>query len=106
MDIVLLTFDGCPNGEPARRLLEQTLTELQLAAKVRTVVINDAAQAERHRFLGSPTIQINGRDIEVQRRSDEASFSCRVYKTPEGTSGIPPKGMLVRAINEARRHGD
>jgi len=80
--------------------------ELGLVATVRMLVINNAEQAERHRFLGSPTIQINGRDIEVQRRSDEASFSCRVYKTPGGTSGIPPKEMLVQAINEARHHGD
>jgi glutaredoxin len=102
MDIVLFTFDGCPHGEPARRLLEHTLAEFGLRVPVRTVFINDVEQAEQYRFLGSPTIQIDGQDIEVRRRSDEASFSCRVYNTPGGTSGIPPKDILVHAIKEAR----
>ena len=105
MDIALLTFDGCPNAEPARRLLEQTLMELGLKATIHTVVISDVEQAERHHFLGSPTIQINSRDIEVQRRCDPASFSCRVYKTLLGTSGIPPKDMLAQAISKARHGG-
>jgi hypothetical protein len=102
MDITLLTFDGCPNGKPARVLVQQTLAELGLKVEIRTVVIKNEVQAAEHRFLGSPTIQINGRDIEVQRRSDEASFSCRMYQTREGSSGIPPKELLLAALNEAR----
>ena len=102
MDITLLTFDGCPNGKPARVLLRRTLAELGLTAAIRNAVIKNEVQAEEQHFLGSPTIQINGRDIEVHRRSDEASFSCRMYQTKEGSSGIPPKDMLVAALNEAR----
>ena len=55
----------------------------------------------RHHFLGSPTIQIDGRDIEAGRRGDEASFTCRVYKALNGFSGVPPKQMLIDAITEA-----
>ncbi len=106
MDIAILTFNACPNREPTQRLLEHTLAELGLNVPVRVVDINDVEQAEQHHFLGSPTIQINGRDIEVGRRSDEASFSCRVYKTPNKSSGIPPKDMLVQAIYEAQYLGD
>lgn len=70
---------------------------------MRRISVKDLDQAEKLRFLGSPTVQIDGRDIEVKRRSNAASFSCRIYKTPAGTSAVPVKEMIVDAILEAQR---
>jgi len=69
---------------------------------VKQISVNDPDEAEKLHFLGSPTVQINGRDVEVNRRSDTASFSCRMYKTPSGNGGVPPKEMIVEAILEAQ----
>ncbi len=105
MKIEVLSFAGCPNGKPALELVRRTLRELGLKAEVRFVLVADAAEAEQRRFLGSPTVQVEGRDIEPGRRGDPPSFSCRVYRSPSGAVGMPPRDMLVAALEEARRPG-
>lgn len=97
--VEVLLFEGCPNAEPARELVERVAAELNLAPEVRFVVVPDAEAAERMRFLGSPTIRVNGRDIEpgADERSDYA-LSCRVYRTATGVSGRPDDDWLRVAL--------
>jgi hypothetical protein len=102
MNIVVLTFEGCPNAKPAFRLIQQTLEDLGLNSDVKQISVRDEEEAGKLHFLGSPTVQIDGRDIEIDRRSDTASFSCRIYNTSSGNSGVPPKQMIVDAILEAQ----
>ena len=46
--------------------------------------------AERLRFLGSPSVRVNGRDVEPgAEERDTFVFACRVYRTPTGFSGQP-----------------
>lgn len=95
MKIDVLYFEGCPNHRPAVALAESVATELGVEAQVREVPVNDADDAHRLGFFGSPSIQVDGVDIDpaTQGRTDFA-FSCRMY----GSSGVPPKQMLVDAI--------
>ena len=53
------------------------------------------------RFLGSPTIRVNGRDIEpgADARS-EFTLACRVYRTDSGFSGQPDDRWLRDALEE------
>ena len=55
-------------------------------------------QANAARFLGSPSVRVNGCDIEpgADDRSD-FSLGCRLY----GTRGIPPRELLVAALQES-----
>ena len=50
------------------------------------------------RFLGSPSIRVNGVDVEhaVRGRTD-CSYSCRTY----GGNGIPTREMLIAAFEES-----
>lgn len=95
MKIDVLYFEGCPNHRSAVELVEALVTELNVTAQINQVPVMDADDAERLRFFGSPTIQVDGVDIDPATlgRTDYA-FSCRVY----GTSGLPPRQMLVNAI--------
>jgi hypothetical protein len=103
MDIAVLTFEACPNAEPTFQLVLQTTREFGLSSEVKRVSVNDQDEAEKLHFLGSPTVQINGLDVEVSRRTDTASFSCRLYRTPSGNRAVPPKELIVEAIREAQR---
>ncbi len=104
MVIRILTFEGCPNCNAARELVEQTARELHIQADIERIQVNSDIEAERYHFLGSPTIQVNGEDIEVDRRHEKASYACRVYRTAHGVVGVPPKHFLVDAIREAQLH--
>ena len=57
---------GCPNHEWALALVERIDRELGTVAEVGLVKIPDQATAERLRFLGSPTIRVDGVDVDPQ----------------------------------------
>lgn len=95
--IDILYFDGCPNHLRTTELIRDVVRSLGLDATIREVVVHDADQAARLRFLGSPTIQINGEDVEPAVRSRvDYSFSCRMY----GRSGSPPRALIEQALRE------
>ena len=94
----VLFFEGCPNHEPTVELARSVVAELDLEAEVHEVPVESAEDAEARRFLGSPSVRVNGRDIEpgAEERSSYA-LSCRMY----GDSGVPPRDWLVTALEGA-----
>jgi len=100
MKIRFLYFEGCPNKEPALNLLKRVLQEKGLSEEVEVIEITSDEDVKKYHFLGSPTIQINGLDIEKERRNDLPVFGCRIYKTKTGYSGVPPKEMIIEALAE------
>lgn len=104
MLVEILSFEGCPNGGPARAAVERLLAELELEAEaeVRTVHVPDPEAAEHLRFLGSPTVRVNGRDVEPgsSERTDYA-LACRVFRTEHGVSGQPEEAWIKDALARA-----
>jgi hypothetical protein len=101
MRIEVLTFEGCPSGDSAWELARRVAAEVDLAlTDMRRVEITSDTEAQEHRFLGSPSIHVNGEDIESARRGDARyAITCRVYRSPEGSiSGVPPATMIREAI--------
>ena len=62
--VEVLTFEGCPHAEPALELARRVVAESGIDATVRESTCPTPATAAAQRFLGSPTIRVNGRDIE------------------------------------------
>ncbi len=97
--IEVLYFEGCPYFEPTLSLADEVLSQLGVSAEVRKIEVRSPEDAERVRFLGSPSVRVDGKDIEPGAESrKEYALSCRIY----GDSGLPPKELLVAAI-QARR---
>ncbi len=95
MVIEVLYFEGCPNLEPTLELARSVAKELGVDAAVRKVEVRDHQEAERLRFLGSPSVRVHGVDIEPGADArTEYTLSCRVYEN----SGVPPKQLLVAAL--------
>ena len=97
--VEVLTFAGCPHGEPALELARRVVAETGSDATVRRVDIPDADTAAAERFLGSPSIRVNGRDVEPGV-SERGSYllSCRLYRTDTGLSGQPDERWLRDAL--------
>jgi glutaredoxin len=100
MKIRFLYFDGCPNKDKALSILNEVIKEKGLNLEMEVIKIESYEDAIKYNFLGSPTIQINGIDIEKERRNDKPLFGCRFYKTKEGLKGYPTKEMIINAIDE------
>jgi hypothetical protein len=101
--VEILTFAGCPNREPARELVEAVAAAVDAQPEIRLVDVPDAAAAERERFLGSPTIRVDGRDVEpgADERTDHV-LSCRVYRTGAGLRGLPDPVWVQAALSAGR----
>ncbi len=102
--VAILYFDGCPNHEPARALVERVAAELQLEPTIDLVAVADADAAAELRFLGSPTVRVDGRDVEPDASErDEFVLSCRVYRTERGLGGQPDEAWIRDALTEPAR---
>lgn len=63
------------------------------------VDVPDLETARRLRFLGSPTVRVDGRDVEpgADERSDYV-LSCRIFRTEEGLRGQPNERWIRKAL--------
>ena len=77
---------------------------LALAPDLRLIVVADEDAAQRQRFLGSPTVRVDGRDVDPQAEERrDYGLSCRVYRTERGLAGLPDARWLrdaLRCANE------
>jgi len=98
-----LVFDGCPHAGDAVERVRRIAEEQGVRTPVEVVQVPDDASARRERFLGSPSVQIDGLDIETERRADPYCLGCRVYRSEDGATGVPSEGMIRAAIQRARQ---
>jgi hypothetical protein len=101
MTIEVLYFDGCPNHERLLEHLPRLLAQEGVTAPIALVNVRDDDQAQHERFLGSPTIRVNGRDIDpgAAARTDYG-LKCRIYQTAAGLTGIPPDEWILEALTD------
>jgi hypothetical protein len=103
LDVDFLFWEDCPSHERALELLRDVLRERGLSSKVRIAQVETDEDAERLNFPGSPTIRINGADIEPMVDGAVIGLTCRAYRNHEGKiSPLPPKELIARAIDAAR----
>lgn len=97
--VEILYFDDCPNWPAAATAVDVLARELGVVADVRLVRVASEEDAARLRFPGSPTVRVDGRDVEPGAEDRRAfALACRVYRTDEGFAGLPPDGWLRAAL--------
>ena len=98
---VLVTPD-CPHRDAAIALVRLVSAPLAGQVEVRAVQVPDQRTAEQLRFLGSPSIRVNGRDIEPgAERSYESVHGCRLYQGAHSLHGLPQEDWLRHALRNA-----
>lgn len=100
--IEIMFFDGCPNHEGLEGHLRSLLVEANIDEPITSRRIESDEEAERERFLGSPTIRVNGVDVDpTASERDAYGLMCRVYAMEDGLRGTPPDQWILDAL---RRH--
>ncbi len=104
MQIELLYFEDCPSHEAALARLREVLAEEGVPATVTVITVETEEQAQRLRFTGSPTILINGYDIDPPPSDAMYVLTCRAYHLPDGRiSPLPSAEMIRSALRRATR---
>lgn len=104
LKIQFLWFDGCPSHEAVRRLLDSVLEAKKLNVDVVDINASQPEVAAAQRFPGSPTIRVEGKDIEPGFL-DPGDYTprCRLYMTAAGLQGSPERVWIERAIEAVIR---
>jgi hypothetical protein len=104
--VEVLTFEGCPHGDAVLALARATVAELAVEAEIRRVCVAEP-ETEPACFLGSPSIRVDGRDIEpgAGRRTDY-THSCRLYETPAGLRPLPDVAWLRAHLMPVAQEGN
>src|SRR5438552_9979508 len=99
MRVEVLYFEGCPNHAPTVERVRAELVSRGLPKEIEEVEIHD--QAEALGFLGSPSVRINGLDIEREAHNLKSfGMSCRTYLEGTVRSGSPSRDLIGRALSE------
>ena len=104
--VELLWFSDCANHPSARALLQEVIADVAPGTPIRDVDATDPGTAARVRFPGSPTIRVDGRDIDPGY-VDPGDYTprCRLYRTRDGLRGLPERGWIEHALREATLRG-
>jgi hypothetical protein len=102
MKIEVLYFEGCPSFEAFLPRLEELLGRAELDVAVEHRRVGSDAGAQNARFLGSPTLRVEGVDVEpgAPERSDYG-LKCRLYRTADGLRDAPPDEWVLDALGRA-----
>ena len=101
--VEVLAFPGCPNRAGAIALVEGVCAELGSNAEIQILDITDQQTADQARSLGSPTIRVDGRDVEPgAQECVEYLHTCRLYQGKHSLRGLPEEIWLRQALQDAQ----
>jgi hypothetical protein len=95
----LLYVDACPGATALLPLLTGYAQEV--GADFEPVLVRTHDEAVAHDFPGSPTVRVDGRDVDQRRADAGPGLGCRLYWTGQGITNAPPLSWVVAAIDRA-----
>ena len=93
----VVVVEGCPGREATIERIHVVAGELGVSVEVSSVLVETPEAAVDARLLGSPTVLVNGVDIEpAARERRDFAIACRIY----GTTPVPPRALIEAALRE------
>lgn len=96
--VEVLYFDGCPNTDLALRRAREAVRLVGVEADVTAVKIEGSEDAATHRFLGSPSVRVDGKDVEGVSSDESYALRCRVYSFEGRMEHAPPVEWIAAAL--------
>jgi hypothetical protein len=96
--VSFLYYEDCPSYDLALERLREVMVEEGITSEVEVIKVETEEQARQLRFIGSPTIRVDGQDIDPPSDPHYA-LTCRVYRLEDNRiSPLPSKDMIRRAL--------
>lgn len=107
MKITLLHNESCPSTSDTIERLNRVLKNAGEYAEVEVMLVTTEEEARETGFRGSPTILIDGVDIDHPAGGELGPAvidACRIYRTPDGrVSPLPSEVLIEQAIQRSRQ---
>lgn len=122
MRVQILYILDCPWCVKTKKIVKESLEELGVKAKVEEILIDTNNKAKKYKFVGSPTVRLNGVDIQKKVSKEkclpceelaehvkgktkfvkqECGCGCRIYFYKGKQYPYPPKEMIKEAIKKS-----
>jgi hypothetical protein len=102
----LLWWEGCPSTDEALAMLREEAAGLDLdPSAIELREVGSAEAADREGFVGSPTIRVDGADVQPPH-GEPVGLTCRVYRLRDGRVSPVPDRADVRAAIQTALEGD
>jgi hypothetical protein len=96
--VSFLYYEECPSHDLALERLREVMAEEGIPNAVEIIEVETEEKAHELRFVGSPTIRIDGQDIDPPR-DPRYALTCRIYRLEDDRiSPLPSKDMIRRAL--------
>jgi glutaredoxin len=86
-------FNGCPNSEKVLEMVKGFVAKTKFKIDFKEILVETQEDAEKYKFRGSPTILINGKDVEGVEENKTPSLACRYYQ-----NGLPTEESILKEI--------
>lgn len=98
--IEILARRDCPNRGMARIVVDRAIVESGVSVELETVDVKSEAQAKKRRFLGSPSVRVDGLDVEPGSNGrTDFTLSDRLYRCGlGGLQGWPDERWIRSAL--------
>lgn len=97
--IEFLYFNGCPNSQPTFDNLIESLKDLDSKdINVERIEVNNLEEAQKFKFLGSPSIYVNGIDLYTLKKPDKFNYACRTFNINNKKTGILTKEFIKERL--------
>ncbi|HEY2053570.1 MAG TPA: hypothetical protein VGH14_06510 [Solirubrobacterales bacterium] len=107
MKIELLYFEGCPSYEGLLPEVRDLIAREVIGAELELRPVETIEAAQRERFLGSPTVRVDGADVEPGAAArEDFGIKCRLYRADTGLVHTPPMDWIRAAVRSARSSAD
>lgn len=97
MKLELQYFEGCPGYEPMREIVRSASSDMGISFELEEVHVRKPEQLRAIGFKGSPTLLVEGRDIEDRQDVIDA-LGCRLYKGKPAPDRWLIESALLRAL--------
>jgi hypothetical protein len=102
MRVELLYTEDDPGYMSARQNLVEVLAEDAFETTIQMIAVRSQADAELLAFTGSPTIRLDGIDIDPDGPSDIGLAARSYVDNQDGRSSVPTKALIRAAVGRAR----
>ena len=90
----ILYTDECPFWKKTLKLIDEAIADLKANVTVKKVKIENERDAKKLKFPGSPTVRVNGVDIDPATKETAGYIGCRIYRYEGVTYEFPPRQMI------------
>ena len=101
LDIDFLYWEDCPSHEQALARLREVLAEEGLEASIHVTRVETDTEAHELGFIGSPTLRVNGKDIDPSPEDTQPALTCRAYRLENGRISPLPSAEMIRSALRA-----